>query len=1362
MKWFPSLKWLGQYPKKLPLWFILAVPFVLQTVGTVAFVSYLSYRSGQKAIEDLAHNLMAELSDRIDQNLQHYLHTPREINQLNAAAFQQGLLNWQDFKTLERQLVQQSQIFPDVGSITIITEQQEFLSIDRVNELEGFLRIQTAARGGQIYRYSLNAAAQHPQSTLIRSNLNFRQELLNQSGYLSTRTSQQPNWQLEISFARGADQPRLMLAHFTPFYDENQKLQGVVSTSLLLTGIGQFLQDLQFGQTGQGFIIDSAGLLIATSTGEMPIRSQIEPNFARSTDSQQRRLAATYSSDPLTQAVARSVIALPAGQPHQFMQVVDQERYFVRVSPLSNDTNLNWQLVTVLPQSDFTLELQRNRNTMLLLSSLAVLVSGGLGMITARWITRPIGQLRLAAKRLANGDLPPEDLQQLVDSQRRDELGEFAQSFQQMALKLQRAFCGMQSLNQALTESENRTKQILEAIPVGVSMHGQGGEIAYINSTGKQLLQIKDFAGELPLQHCLVASPIYRSGSDQLYPFEELPAILALQGQEVNATDLELRQGQQIIALEVCATPLLDQQGQVIASVNVFRDITQRREAERILSDYHRQLSIQVAEQTAARQQSDERFRRSFDDAGIGMAILSLHGRFLRVNRALCQMLGYSAAELLERSLSAVIHPDDPFVPWGKQSTDQFAGNHTGQTEQRLLHRQGRIVWGLMNLSLLRDPNDRPLYYISQIQDISEHQQIEAALRRSEERNRAILSTIPDLMSVVSAEGVYLDLIHPNTKLDLLPEQINLIGQSVSALLPPEIANQKLKMIQKTLATGVMQTYEQQVQANDRLQYEEVRMLPYGEDSVLIMVRDITSRKCVELELQQAKETAEAANRAKSTFLANMSHELRTPLSAILGYSQLMAHDASTTPSQQTQLDIINRNGKYLLQLINDVLSISKIEAGHVVLEESIFDLFMLLSTLEETFRVDSQVKDIEFICNRADNLPQYIYADECKLRQIITNLLDNAIKFTDQGQVLLTVEMHIAQGYPEEDETPAPSDHAVAESEVGLDPMPAYLYIKVQDTGIGIPSEDLDRVFDVFVQSEVVRQSQQGTGLGLAISRRFVQLMGGDLTVQSQLGKGTQFQLKLPIRLLNRQDPCKATVRQAIGLMPGQPTYRVLVVDDTHTNRYLMVQWLQMVGFHVQSAQNGAEAVEQWRQFQPHLIWMDMRMPVVSGLEAVQQIRQHEAQQALAVRSTQALSTKIIAITATAFEEEHRRSLAAGCNDFVAKPCTEAMVFEKMAQHLGVQYRYDPKISRTLPQKPLRSTKAAPWLSQALAVMPPLWIAQLNRAARSANEPQILQLLEAIPPTETALKESIEQMIQNFQLDQLIQVTQAYRSDQV
>ncbi|NEQ26083.1 MAG: response regulator, partial [Microcoleus sp. SIO2G3] len=479
-------------------------------------------------------------------------------------------------------------------------------------------------------------------------------------------------------------------------------------------------------------------------------------------------------------------------------------------------------------------------------------------------------------------------------------------------------------------------------------------------------------------------------------------------------------------------------------------------------------------------------------------------------------------------------------------------------------------------------------------------------------------------------------------------------------------------------------------------------------------------------ELRQAREAAEAANRAKSQFLANMSHELRTPLNAILGFAQLMSHDRNLTPTQQDYLHIINSSGEHLLQLINDVLSITKIEAGQSTLTETSFDLFALLDNLESLLRLRAETKGLKLRCDRALDLPQFITADEGKLRQVLINLIGNAIKFTDVGCITLRVRQ-LGSGEWGVGKREQPNPHS---------PLPHTLHFEIEDTGDGIPINELDRIFEPFVQG--AGRQQQGTGLGLAISRRFVQQMGGEIVVSSQAGQGSLFMFDIACRLA---DPLAAHPKEqrVVELAPGQPAYRILVVDDTPANRQLMLHWLKSVGFEVQEAENGQQAIDRCATFAPDLIWMDMRMPGIDGYEATRQIRRRSMVQ-----------PKIIAVTAIVFEEERQRILATGCDDFVGKPCTESLFFEKIRQHLGVHYRYADDAPAAEPGDP------ADWLtSEAIAVMPSEWISQLDFAARSANDLQIARLLKEIPATHAPLQRAIAHLVHEFQLERLLNLTQ-------
>ena len=393
-------------------------------------------------------------------------------------------------------------------------------------------------------------------------------------------------------------------------------------------------------------------------------------------------------------------------------------------------------------------------------------------------------------------------------------------------------------------------------------------------------------------------------------------------------------------------------------------------------------------------------------------------------------------------------------------------------------------------------------------------------------------------------------------------------------------------------------------------------------------------------ELRAAKEAAETANRAKSAFLSNMSHELRTPLNAILGYSQLMQRDSSLSADNREQLNIINRSGEHLLRLINDVLEISKIEAQRVVVEMVAFDLHELLRELYTMFRIRTDAKKLQFLLEGVNDLPQYVVTDENKLRQILINLIDNAVKFTEEGGIVVRV--------------------AVTSGNDGN----KRLAVEVQDTGSGIAEEEQERVFQAFEQTASGRHSSGGTGLGMAISRKYARMLGGDITLYSRLGEGSAFRLEIDVAEGSKPDARKkARPRRVKCLEPGQEIPRVLVTEDQAESRSLLVRLLSITGFEVREAVNGREAVALCAEWHPRFVWMDIRMPEMDGMEAMRLIRS----------TVIGTSIKIVAITASGMVEDQASIMSAGFDDFVRKPFREQEVLEIMARHMGVRYLYEP-----------------------------------------------------------------------------------------
>ncbi|HEX5394342.1 MAG TPA: ATP-binding protein [Rhodocyclaceae bacterium] len=472
---------------------------------------------------------------------------------------------------------------------------------------------------------------------------------------------------------------------------------------------------------------------------------------------------------------------------------------------------------------------------------------------------------------------------------------------------------------------------------------------------------------------------------------------------------------------------------------------------------------------------------------------------------------------------------------------------------------------------------------------------------------------------------------------------------------------------------------------------------------------EIAERKRIEQELRIARDAAEAANRAKSVFLANMSHELRTPLNAILGFSDILRRDARLTDDMKEVLTIVHRSGDHLLGLINDILEIAKIEAGRTVLEPAPFDIGDLILNVTEMLGLRAKEKCLQLQVEQSPQFPRHIIGDEAKMRQILTNLISNAIKATEHGSVTLRL------GWMKHNDTDA-------------------LEIEVQDTGIGISPEDQDRIFQPFVQ--VGSQSkQQGTGLGLTITRQFVELMGGKLSLSSQPGQGTTFRVTLPVQLAHPDEvpPGSAAIGEVIGLAPGQPTYRVLVADDQADNSSLLVRVLERAGFAVKSVDSGAAAVEQFIAWRPHFIWMDRYMPGMDGIEATRRIRALPGGQAV----------KIAAATVSSFREEDGELITAGFDAIVQKPFSAEQIFESMERLLDIRFLYASP-QRNIPPRIKLSASA-------MASVPETLRRSLAEALSLLDSQRIDEVVAEIGQVAPEVAEALHQRIHNYDYEPIL-----------
>ena len=468
-------------------------------------------------------------------------------------------------------------------------------------------------------------------------------------------------------------------------------------------------------------------------------------------------------------------------------------------------------------------------------------------------------------------------------------------------------------------------------------------------------------------------------------------------------------------------------------------------------------------------------------------------------------------------------------------------------------------------------------------------------------------------------------------------------------------------------------------------------------------------------EAEAARARSEIANQAKSTFLANMSHELRTPLNAILGFSEMLGSDSNTSTDQQEKLGIINRSGEHLLKMINDVLDLSKIESGVVELEPELFDLPQTLKDISRMFEELARKSQLHFELEIDEDLPQFINADLGKLRQILINILGNSLKFTRRGSIILRARV-----------LPITNDPALV-----------TLQLEIEDSGPGIPQDKLEHVFEPFAQIDGAISSTKGTGLGLTITQSFVELMGGSIIAESDVGQGSLFRITVAVNLaegveVNRLEQAMPKVT---GLVDDQPAWRILIVEDNVENRMLLSNLLREVGYDVREAENGEEAVVCFQQWHPHFIWMDIHMPVMDGYQATAKIRTLPGGE----------DVKIIAITASVFKEQADTILVAGCDDVVRKPYRRSEVLDMMAKQIEVRYQYASEAKEPISMPPLDTER--------LHQLPESLLSDLRQAALRLSVGEIDKIIDRISDIDQTIANDLRAHAASYQFDQILEM---------
>lgn len=619
-------------------------------------------------------------------------------------------------------------------------------------------------------------------------------------------------------------------------------------------------------------------------------------------------------------------------------------------------------------------------------------------------------------------------------------------------------------------------------------------------------------------------------------------------------------------------------------------------------------------------------------------------------------------------------------------------------------------------------------------------QQTQSELRQSEEKYRTLFEESKDLIFITAADGTIQEINPICLPLFGYSREEALAMNALAFFAAPEDGQRFQQAIEEV---GSVTEFEIEMRHRDghllpctisatERQDEAGQVIGYQG-----VIHDMTTLQRAEAErrnalaLQKDKEAAEAANQAKSTFLANMSHELRTPLNAIIGFGRLLTRSPNLSQNEQENVRVIANNGQHLLALINQVLDFSKIEAGRMSVQSGPFVLSELVNELVEMFRLQAQHKGLGLVIDIQPDLPQHLRTDILKLRQVLINLINNALKFTEKGGVCLQISS--AEGN---------------DSEAAI----CHLQFAVSDTGPGIALDEREKLFEAFAQTASGKYTGEGTGLGLPISRRLLELLGSHLEVESPLpasatfsasgGPGTCFYFSLALEIGGQDDAALTQMRKStglptelrtLGLAPGQPRYRLLIVDDSADNRQLLVQLFAPLEVDLRQAENGEEALTTWESFQPHLIFMDMQMPGLDGYEATRRIRQ--------AAGKGPPQPKIIALTASSFQQDRARILAAGCDDFLSKPFQEEDLFQLISLHLGAQFVQETPRAREIPDLSMDT----------LARLPAHLRARLTGAVQLADFQEMEASLAEIEQAQPQVAGALRPLINGFQYNKLL-----------
>ncbi|HWQ30622.1 MAG TPA: PAS domain S-box protein, partial [Negativicutes bacterium] len=713
-----------------------------------------------------------------------------------------------------------------------------------------------------------------------------------------------------------------------------------------------------------------------------------------------------------------------------------------------------------------------------------------------------------------------------------------------------------------------------------------------------------------------------------------------------------------------------------------------------------------------ALQISETRFKNVAQHSRTVIWEIDRTGLYTYVNNIAEAVYGYTPDELIGKKYFYDLHNEggrEALRLMGEELLDN--GQPINNFDNTILKKDGGIIWVSSNADPIYDKDNHIVGYGGSDNDITERKKAEDELR--------IFRTISDQAnygaSIADIAGnlIYLNdeyaRIHGWTKEELLGKNISVLYNNeqigrIQSLLKQEreeggFVAQEVWRIKKdgTVFPTLM---------NGKL-IMDIKGRPLYTSATVI---DITRQKQAEQD-RIARAAAEEANRAKSVFLSNMSHEIRTPMNAIIGFAQILNRDPSLKPRQTEHVRTILRSSEHLIGLINDILDLSRIEAGYTKLNNKAFSLRDLLDDMQRMFGLRAGEKGLQLYIEGQEELPGNVIADEAKLRQVLINLIGNAIKFTVAGGV------------------------GVRLSAKKTDVDELALAVEVEDTGPGISEEDKKQIFNSFWQTEE-GQKAGGTGLGLAISKNLVELMGGRLTVENRQGYGSIFRFCIPVRPWGKLEKKHTEIYDnVVGLEPDSGPFRILIVDDIKDNRELLLHMVEPVGFEVMEAADGQRALELLGGWSPHCILVDTNMPVMDGYETVRKIKCSE----------KGSSTLVIVVSSSAFESDVERVMLCGADAFLSKPFRVEELFSLLGRIPGLRYIFNRS-----PMEAAGNPGGSRLAREELDVLPEALVHKMRQAVLQGNMMKLRELIDQVERIDVNVAQRLQALVRQYDYDKL------------